>query len=402
MSLQKKLVGLLLCVCMVGAVGCSSNQTTKDMWKGTKSFWYSNVNVPASIDYDDTGSLDDYEEKLSLSMMGMDAQLTALEKIISNADKAPTQEFIASLFTRFPWLSGFSGIKEDGTLIGQVPGPPIKALDFYPLLEADPKQNARALRGYVQDTAMGPETFLAIPLYDAHSFLGIVTVYFDMRALLPFSASPEELIIIAPNALLWSGKYDFASTPMAGIPWDTIVLEKTSGTVSNASGSFYWSVRYFGNVPLIFAVAVDDGAFGMKDNPRTGPTSNGPFPEPKALKMPPAPEVEPIPMAKPKPKPQRRVQQPVLAPSYTPPPAEPIEPVRMPSPFGQRNAAPEEATEEKPTEATEAAPNTEAEKPVESTDAPAEEAASEPTSEPVEASESAPAAPARPSPFGPQ
>ncbi len=358
MSIKKKLLGSMLCLCMLGTVGCGYNQTTKNVWKDTKSLWYSNVNVPASIDYDDTGSLSEYEEKLSLSMVGMDRQLIALEKIMANADKPPTQEFIASLFSRFPWISGFSGIKSDATLLGQVPGPPIKALDFYPLLEEDSKQSLRALRGYVQDTAMGPEVFLATPLYDALSFLGIVTVYFDMRALLPYSANPDELIIIAPNALLWAGKYNFSSTPMAGIEWDNIVLEESSGTVSNESGSFYWSVRYLGNVPLIFAVAME-GNFGEEANLRTGPTSQGPFPTPKALKAPPEPELEPIPAAKPKPKPRPVRRQPMPEP-FTPPPAEPVEPVRMPSPFGNRPAAEEapaaEEVKPEPTPAPEAAP----------------------------------------------
>ncbi len=375
MSIKKKMAGALVCALMLGSVGCSYNQTTKNVWKDTKSFWYSNVNVPATVDYDDTGSLDEYEEKLSLSMVGIDTQLTALEKIMSNADKPPTQESIGMLFSRFPWLSGLSGIKSDGTLLGQVPGPPIKALDFYPILEEDSKQSNRALRGYVQDTAMGPEVFFAAPLYDAHSFLGVVTVYFDMRALLSYSATPEELIILAPNALLWAGKYNFASTPMAGVPWDTLVLEKTSGTASNEAGTFYWTVRYIGNVPLIFAVAAE-GTFGETENPRTGPTSEGPFPEPKALKMPPEPELEPIPAAKPKPKPQRRVQRQPLPEPFTPPPAEPVEQVRMPSPFGKRSA------------------------PEASTDAPVEAPTETPAETPVETPAEAPVS--RPSPIGPK
>ncbi len=389
MSIQQKVVGVLLCVFMMGSVGCGFNQTTKNVWKDTKGFWYGNVNVPATIDYDDTGSLEEYEEKLSLSMIGIDAQLTALEKTMVNADKPPTIEWMRELFARYPWLSGFSGIKADGTLLGQMPGPPIKALDFYPLLEADPKQNARALRGHVQDTAMGPEVFLATPLYDAHSFLGIVTTYFDMRALLEYSTSPEELIIIAPNALLWAGKYNFASTPMAGIAWDTIVLEENSGTVSNATGTFYWSMRYLGNVPLIFAVSVE-GTFGEEAHPRTGPTSQGPFITPKPLKMPPAPELEPIPLAKPKPV-VRQVQRQPLPEPFVPPVEPAPEPVRMPSPFGPQSSSTD--AEEKPE--TSSAPST----------APKEEAPKEESPEVENNEESGATQPAvvrRPSPFGPQ
>ncbi len=405
MSIQQKMVGVLLCVFMLGAAGCGFNQTTKNVWKGTKSIWYDNVNVAASIDYDDTGSLNEYEEKLSLGMMGIDAQLTALEKTMSNADKPPTMQWIQTLLTRFPWLSGLSGITANATLTGQVPGPPIKALDFLPLLEPDAKQNLRALRGYVQDTAMGPEVLLASPLYEAYTFRGVLAVYFDMRALLSYSANPDELIIISPNALLWAGKYNFASTPMAGIPWDTIVLEENSGTVSNAAGTFYWSMRYLGNIPLIFAVPVE-GSFGETTNPRTGPTSEGPFTTPEPLKE--AAKVEQeqkgaeekveIILA-PKEQPRRVVRKPTPMPApFVPPSDAPaIEPVRVPSPFGKKSDTP--ATTEPVAPSTEG--NTDGSTEQAPQEAPQQEApAQDEADKSAEPAESA--APKRLSPFGPK
>ncbi len=281
MFIQKNLIKLLLVFVMILGAGCSTNQEVKDVWKGTKNFWYDNVSVPASIDYDDTGDMSDYKWLLAKSMIGMDLQLTNLEKLMNNADKPPTNEWVQDLFARFPWLSGFAGVKADGEIIGQVPGASLKPISFFPLLKEDKKQNLRSLRGDVQDTPMGPEVFLATPLYDGHTFLGVVTVYFDMREVLDFSDGPNELIIVAPQAVLWSGKYNFASTPLAGIEWDKIVLKDSSGTVSNENGKFYWTLRYFGNLPLIFAVAVD-GKFEETYNSRTGPINNTGFvvPEP--------------------------------------------------------------------------------------------------------------------------
>ncbi len=278
MFIRKSIVGGLLLALMLGSLGCGYNQDVKDVWKGTRSFFYRNVSVPASIDYDETGAMSEYREQLALSMVGIDIQLTNLEKVMNNADKPPTNESVEALFAKFPWLSGFTGVKADGTILGQVPSTPLKPLDFTPLLHEDAKQNLRAVRGHVQNTPMGPEVFLAAPLYDAHDFLGIVSVYFDMRELLQFSESPDELVIVSPQAVLWAGKYNFASTPLAGIAWDSVVLQESSGTVSNANGEFYWSVRYFGNLPIIFAVAVD-GSFGETTNDRTGPTDNTGFVE---------------------------------------------------------------------------------------------------------------------------
>ncbi len=413
MSMQRKFVGLLLLIFMVGGLGCSSNQSIKNVWKGTKSFWYSTVNVPASIDYDATGSLDEYEELLARSMVGIDSQLIALEKTMNNADRPPTEQFVRGLFARYPWLTGFTAVKADGTLVVHAPGPPIKALDFHPLLEKDPKQNSRAVRGFVQDTAMGPEVLLATPLYDAQTFLGFVSVYFDMRALLRYSESPDDLMIIAPNAILWPGKYNVASTPMAGIAWDQILLETHSGTVSNASGKFYWTIRYLGNVPLIFAVPVE-GSFGNNTPSRTGPTSDGPFVEPKPLKQPPAPEVVPPPPAPVQQPVRRRVvrRTPMPMPMMTPIVPEPRpEPMQRPSPFQHEEEAQAEeksttpvTPEEKPEASTPEEKATEATAPEEKsapekTTTPEEKPAGEDTEKPAD-SDASPSSD-RPSPFGP-
>ncbi len=287
MLIRNGVVGALLALLVFGSVGCGYNQDVKNVWKGTKGWWYRNVSVPASIDYDEKGEMSEYKTTLAQSMIGIDVQLTSLEKIMNNADKPPTNEWVQALFTRFPWLSGFTGVKADGSILGQVPGLPMKPLDFLPLLNEDNKQNLRALRGNVQNTPMGPEVFLATPLYDAHTFLGIVSVYFDMRELLQYSDSPDELVIVSPQAVLWAGKYNFASTPMAGVPWDITTLKATSGTVTNAGGSFYWTLRYLGNQPLIFGVAVS-GSFDESYNSRTGPVDASGFVEPTYVE----PEVE--------------------------------------------------------------------------------------------------------------
>ena len=68
------------------------------------------------------------------------------------------------------------------------------------------------------------------------------------------------MVILSPQALLWPGKYDFAATPLAGVDWSEVVSKSSSGTCTNATGSFYYMVRYLGNLPLVFAVA-ESGTF---------------------------------------------------------------------------------------------------------------------------------------------
>lgn len=246
--------GLVLLTALFMLTACSAYQPTKDVWKGTKNLWNTYVSQPAVVDYDEKGDLSAHALVLTNSMMGIDVELGRLERVMLNADKPPTREWISDFFVMFPWISSFAGVKYDGTILGQEPAQSLKQLDFIPLLYEDKKQNIRALRGDVQPSSLGPEVMLASPLYDGTDFLGIVAVSFDIRNLMQFSDEPESLVIFTPHALLWPGKYDFASTPLSSVDWAEVVTKSSAGTCSNATGSFYYLVRYLGNLPLIFAV----------------------------------------------------------------------------------------------------------------------------------------------------
>ncbi|MDM8216054.1 hypothetical protein QUW15_07805 [Desulfovibrio piger] len=242
------------------AAGCSSYQPTKNVWKTTKNFWYTYVSPPAEVDYGEKGDLSPRALALTTCMMGIDVELGKLERLMLNADKPPTREWLDSVFNEYPWINGVAGIRADGEIIGQEPAASLKQIDYIPLLYEDKKQSSRALRADVQASPLGPEVILASPLYDGVTFLGLVAVHFDMRNLMRYATSPEDIVILSPLGLLWPGRFDYASTPLAGVRWDEAVQRSTSGTCSNQAGSFYYMVRYFGNLPLVFAV-VESGNF---------------------------------------------------------------------------------------------------------------------------------------------
>jgi hypothetical protein len=239
-----------LLLALVLSTGCSTNQTVKNTWKGTKGIWYSYVNVPAAIDYDDKGKIPEHETLFSKAMMGIDVQLLALERTMQNADKPPTPEWLNTFFTQFSWVDGITGLNSEGGIVGRA-GRTEKNLDFSPLLESDPKQSLHALRGYVQDSDNGPEVLLAVPLHDGPDFLGLVVANFEMRSLMHYSDAQESLIITSPGGQLWSGS---TAGTMPNVDWGAITRSKTSGTISDASGTYQWVSRFLGNYPLIFAV----------------------------------------------------------------------------------------------------------------------------------------------------
>lgn len=251
---MKYFAQLLLICSLLLLCACSSYQPTKNVWKTTKSLWNTYVSQTASVNYENTADLPPESMALSRDMQGIDLELTRLERTMQNADKPPTQEWLNQLFEEFPWLNGFAGVKYNGQILGQQPPDSMKNLDFNPLLYEDKKQNSRALRADIEPSPLGAEVMLATPLYDGVDFLGIVVAYFDMRSLMRFSENPQDIVILTPNALLWPGKYDFAATPLAGVDWTKTVMESSAGTCSNSTGTFIYIVRYFANLPLIFAI----------------------------------------------------------------------------------------------------------------------------------------------------
>ena len=242
---------IIFCLLFVLALstGCSSNQTAKNAWKGTKSVWYTYVNVPANIDYGDKGKMPEYETRFSKAIMGIDIQLLALERTMQNADKPPTPEWLNTFFTQFTWVDGIVGINSEGGIVGTA-GRVEKSFDFGPLLEKDPKQNLHALRGHVHDSGSGPEVLLAVPLYDGPDFLGLVVAHFELRSLVRYSDDPESLIVTSPGGLLWSGA---VAGVLPNADWGAILRSSASGTISDSSGSYQWVSRFVGNYPLVFA-----------------------------------------------------------------------------------------------------------------------------------------------------
>ena len=240
----------LLFALLVLHTGCSSNQSVKNVWKGTKNVWYSHVNVPAAIDYGDTGKMSDYELLFAKAMMGIDVQLLALERTMQNADKPPTPEWVNAFFTQFSWVDGIVGLNGEGGVVGQA-GRTERQLDFSALLESDPKQNPYALRGCVQDSDSGPMILLAVPLYDGSDFLGIIVAYFEMYSLMRYSDASESLIITSPDGVLWSGS---SAGTLPSADWKIMTRNSSSGTVSDGSSAYQWVSRFLGNYPLVFAV----------------------------------------------------------------------------------------------------------------------------------------------------
>lgn len=240
----------LLSVLTLTLFGCTQ---MKSAYKTTKNFYHTHINRPASLNTEDRTVLENPQSALVQRIMPIDEELTKLEKALDALASPPDGEAAANFLRRFPWLSGLAMVAPDGTLGASIPSVPLKQLNYAPLLELAPKALPRDLRASVQDTPLGPEILLARPFLQEDQLQVLLVASFDLRALLPFSASPGDFIVRSADVLIWSGDIDYAATPLASINWEEYLKEHSDGVLDNKNGSMLWISRYLGGKPLVFA-----------------------------------------------------------------------------------------------------------------------------------------------------
>lgn len=239
--------------------GCSYNQTLKDAWKYTDRQYRSYLNTPATLDMEATGSCENYELALGDAVMEVDGHLQSLVRTMENSDQSPDQSWVIGLIRKYPWLTGVALADPNGVPMARYPEYFMKEFDVSPLLEPDPKQRIGSLRAYVQETPLGPEVYLANPVYIGEELRGLVVVYFDPRALVTMSTDPGSFMLTYPGGVLWSGRYSAQSTPVGQADWADLVQRRSCGLVGGSGTEFFWTTRYVGNLPVIYAIPTDAG-----------------------------------------------------------------------------------------------------------------------------------------------
>ena len=273
---MQRLLIIILLVGLSGALGCGKSQTMKDSWKFTTRQYRTYLNTPATLDMEDKGSCEPYELALGEAVLKVDDELQKLIRAMENSDHNPNQAWALSMLSRFPWLDGVALVEGDGKLVAQYPEHFAKQFDAQPLMEPDPKQRMGALRAYVQQSDAGPEIYVANTVFGGGEMRGLIIAYFDPRALITTSSDPGSFAMASPAGLIWPGNYGGGSV-VASQDWAVLLKQKSCGIIGSKGSDFFWTTRYLGNLPLVYAL----------------PTSAG-----KPLEEPPAPPAQPEPPAK--------------------------------------------------------------------------------------------------------
>jgi hypothetical protein len=249
------MIFLPLILCLLTTFGCTYNQTLKDAWKFSNRQYRAYVNTPVSIDMEDTGDPEDYELALGEAVMTLDDQLQRFIRTMENGDSSPDQTWVLSLMRRFPWLSGVALVDAGGNLLARHPEYFMKEFDAGPLLEADSKQRISDLRAYVQQSPLGPEIYLAHPVFTNGELRGLIVAFFDPRALAGVSPEAGRFMLASPAGVLWAGDLSVSETPVGQADWNTLLSHSSRGILGSSDNKFFWIVRYIGNLPLVYAIS---------------------------------------------------------------------------------------------------------------------------------------------------
>ena len=252
---------LLFSLIVFGLVfpACGQQQILKDSWKFTTRQYRNFLNTPASLDMEDTGEPKDYELVLGEALLPVDAELEKLTRAMENSDHNPDQNWVMQMLGRLPWLSGVALIDQNGQMVARYPEFSTKPFDAAPLLEPDPKQRLGDLRAYVQQTDAGPEVYVGNPVYGGEEMRGLIVASFDPRALVTMSANPGSFVLASPAGILWPGAHGSQGSLVGSQDWGKILTKQSSGFIGDGNSRFFWTTRYLGNLPLVYATPESTG-----------------------------------------------------------------------------------------------------------------------------------------------
>ncbi len=251
-----------LCVPVFFIAGCAG-QTSKNLWRNVTDPYYKYINTPAKLRFDNRDLCEPYQITLSQSVADVDYLLEQLSRAMDDSDRSPDEEWVNKMLADFPWLGGIAVTDGKGRIMARVPEYALKEFNLGPLMQEVPRQRPMDLRAYTMESPMGPEIYIAKPVYMQDELRALIVAHFDMRALLAVAGKPENFVMLSSKAILWPSIYDMQQTPLMRDDWDKLGAEDTDGMLKNNVGEFYWVSTYFANMRLFYALPAS-GQFTVK------------------------------------------------------------------------------------------------------------------------------------------
>jgi len=245
---------IFLCALVLLLSGCS---TARDVWDKTSDLYETYIDPKPTLDLQRSDGVSKKEQQLAMQFSVMDQQLELLLRSLAPQDVFPSPAWFNDMNHRFPWLTGIMAVDTQGEILARHPEAPLKLISTAPLLEKEWSIIQRGLEGYVLDTSLGPELVVAGPFFRDGLWQGLLAVHFDPRNLIDLSQEPDSLVLLTPEALLWSGPDQSSGLELLNAPWDELLKNRVQGRWLSENRVFAWISRPVGEMRLIYAVAVD-------------------------------------------------------------------------------------------------------------------------------------------------
>jgi hypothetical protein len=254
--LFKCLASGILFFCALFICGCSSSQSSKNLWKDVKGVYTTYINTPASLDLDHGSYCKPHELALVEAMAEVDFQLDLLARAMDDSDRSPDDEWGRAMLASFPWLSGIVVADGGGSVMWSSSAGAASGINWKDLLQKSEGRRQTELRARVLDSARGPEIILAKPVYMRDTPRAVIVSRFNPHDLLIRTGKPEKFVLYAEKKLLWPSVYRIDETPLKGADWTSLGASSVDGRLKNSRGEFYWLSTYLADLRLFYSLPV--------------------------------------------------------------------------------------------------------------------------------------------------
>ncbi|PTN38042.1 hypothetical protein [Desulfonatronum sp. SC1] len=244
---------LCLLALFISLAGCS---TIQNAWDKTTDAYETYVDPKPEIDLDRRPGLSRSEQLLATQFSLMDQHLEEALRTLAPQDRFPSSDWFGIFLERFPWMTAVLAVDAQGRLLTSRPETPLKSIAVEPLLEREWSMLQRDLQGFVEESPLGPEMIIAGPFFRDGTWQGLIIAHFDPRALMAFATESERLVLLTPEALLWTGVDQNTTREITEAPWENILRDRVHGRRSAETKTFLWLSRPIGALQLIYALAL--------------------------------------------------------------------------------------------------------------------------------------------------
>ncbi|MFP4399165.1 MAG: hypothetical protein ACLFPK_03560 [Desulfonatronovibrio sp.] len=234
--------------------GCASVQDIPDALSKLTKYEIGDTEYELEMDRSDISSM---EKRLADNIYPMDTQLTRLLRTLSVKDTYPSLSWKTEVMSKFFWLNEIVVLDKDHKVISRYPETGIKELTFEPVFPEALSLKQDKIMLAIEHTPLGSEILVVSSVFQDFELTGIIIAGFDPRTFIAQSKTPEEVILVSDQEIVWTGQFEHLRPELEKINWDNLVSRKINGQIQLEKEKFFWFARAVGQDWLIYLIKTE-------------------------------------------------------------------------------------------------------------------------------------------------